>query len=402
MLAERWSWSFPSVISNTQSAFVSGWLLVENVLMATKLVREYNWKNISKRCMLKVDLKKAFDSVNWFFIILILRNLGFPSSFLNLIHQCISTTQFSVTINDELCGYLKDTRGLHGFSISLPICPCYGSFLTNAKQGVCLRSYRLSSICFKPFGLASCLWRWRHDLLWWTLCLPPKYLSHSRAIFYLVWALHEPKQNWALFCWTNHDETIELTDLVSLSVHFRLDTWVYPYAQEAKDLRLQTTPWLTQIAIDFLVLDSSIFCGRRQLISSVIYGTLNFWLSRFILPKGCIKHVESLWCRFLWYGNITSRAAARISWENFCLPRSEGGFGLRDVQLWNKTLLLKLIWLLHDENVSLWIYGVSNIGYKRRVSGALRNLRKDLRSGNLFSNFVVSISGSWGVKSGMA
>ena len=80
--------------------------------MATELVRGYNWKNISKRCMLKVDLKKAFDSVNWSFIILILRTLGFPSSFVNLIHQCISTTRFSVAINGELCGYFKGTRGL--------------------------------------------------------------------------------------------------------------------------------------------------------------------------------------------------------------------------------------------------------------------------------------------------
>ncbi|KAG2328833.1 hypothetical protein Bca52824_000013 [Brassica carinata] len=39
------------------------------------------------------------------------------------------------------------------------------------------------------------------------------------------------------------------------------------------------------------------FAGRRQLISSVIYGTINFWTSAFIIPKGCIKKIEGL-CSF--------------------------------------------------------------------------------------------------------
>lgn len=80
--------------------------------MATELVQGYNWKNISKRSMLKVDLKKTFDSINWAFIMLILQVLGFPPSFVNLIYQCISTTRFSVAVNGEFCGYFKRARGL--------------------------------------------------------------------------------------------------------------------------------------------------------------------------------------------------------------------------------------------------------------------------------------------------
>lgn len=31
------------------------------------------------------------------------------------------------------------------------------------------------------------------------------------------------------------------------------------------------------------------FAGRTQLIASVISGTVTFWISAFVLPKGCIK-----------------------------------------------------------------------------------------------------------------
>ena len=97
------------------------------------------------------------------------------------------------------------------------------------------------------------------------------------------------------------------------------------------------------------------FTGRRELIGSVIYGTLNFWFSSFILPKECLKQVESLCSRFLWNGNINSRAAARVSWSNCCLSKSEGGLGLRDFHTWNKTLCLKLVWFIFTENESLWV-----------------------------------------------
>ena len=80
--------------------------------MATELVQGYNWKNITKRSILKVDLKKAFDSINWSFIFLILRALCFPDSYINLISQCITTTRFSVAVNGELGGYFKGARGL--------------------------------------------------------------------------------------------------------------------------------------------------------------------------------------------------------------------------------------------------------------------------------------------------
>lgn len=112
LLANRIKSALPELISPAQSAFVPGRLLVENVLLATELVAGYKWNDISKRCMLKVDLQKAFDSVNWDFIQNTLEALGFPTHFRKLIAQCITTTRFSVSINGELCGYFKGTKGL--------------------------------------------------------------------------------------------------------------------------------------------------------------------------------------------------------------------------------------------------------------------------------------------------
>lgn len=100
------------LITTSQSAFVHGRLLVENVLLATEFVSGYNWKKISKRCMLKVDLQKDFNTLEWDFILYTLEVLDFPLVFRNMIKKCLTTTRFSVANNGESCGYFKGMRGI--------------------------------------------------------------------------------------------------------------------------------------------------------------------------------------------------------------------------------------------------------------------------------------------------
>lgn len=102
----------PRVISQAQSAFMPSHLLAENVLLATDLVKGYSNSNSEPKAMLKVDLKKAFDSVRWDFIIGIIRALSIPETFINWIYQCISTATFSVSINGASAGFFNSTRGI--------------------------------------------------------------------------------------------------------------------------------------------------------------------------------------------------------------------------------------------------------------------------------------------------
>lgn len=53
---------------------------MENAFLAIELINGYNWKTISKRVMLKIDMRKAFDSVNWYFVILTMHAMNFPAS----------------------------------------------------------------------------------------------------------------------------------------------------------------------------------------------------------------------------------------------------------------------------------------------------------------------------------
>lgn len=97
------------------------------------------------------------------------------------------------------------------------------------------------------------------------------------------------------------------------------------------------------------------YAGRLQLLSSVITGTVNLWMTTFILPKGCLKKIESLCSRFLWSWNIDNRATTKVAWTTVCLPKKEGGLGLRRFCEWNKVLCLRFIWLMFSTTNSLWV-----------------------------------------------
>ena len=41
-----------------------------------------------------------------------------------------------------------------------------------------------------------------------------------------------------------------------------------------------------------------------------------------------------------------SYRGAKVAWENVCLPKREGGLGIKDVDSWNKAATLKHLWHL--------------------------------------------------------
>lgn len=69
---------------------------------------------------MKIDLAKAFDSVNWSFLLTTLRALHIPDQFVRWIELCVCTPSFSVQVNGELVGFFQSKRGLRQGCALLP------------------------------------------------------------------------------------------------------------------------------------------------------------------------------------------------------------------------------------------------------------------------------------------
>jgi len=66
-----------------------------------------------KGVVLKIDLSKAYDRVNWIYLRLLLTHLGFGFSFINWVMSCIFSVSFVVLINGVATPFFQAERGLH-------------------------------------------------------------------------------------------------------------------------------------------------------------------------------------------------------------------------------------------------------------------------------------------------
>ena len=102
----------PDIIVENQGGFVHGRSIVHNIMVIQDLVKHYGRKNVQPGCLLKIDLQKAYDTVNWSFLQEMLLHLEFPAHFIQLVMHCVSTPMYSLMINGSLEGYFKAERGL--------------------------------------------------------------------------------------------------------------------------------------------------------------------------------------------------------------------------------------------------------------------------------------------------
>lgn len=74
----------------------------------------------------------------------------------------------------------------------------------------------------------------------------------------------------------------------------------------------------------------------------------------------CLEKIESLCSAFLWSGSPTQTHKAKVSWDDLCVPKAEGGLGVRKLRESNRVFALKLIWRLFTQPSSLWVCWVKH------------------------------------------
>ncbi|GKD13979.1 aspartic peptidase, partial [Tanacetum coccineum] len=100
------------VVNDNQSAFVPGRRISDNILITQELMHNYHRDRGPPRCAFKVDIQKAYDTVDWCFLEHILKCFGFHPIMTKWIMACVTSTSFSLSIIGNIHGYFKGKRVL--------------------------------------------------------------------------------------------------------------------------------------------------------------------------------------------------------------------------------------------------------------------------------------------------
>jgi hypothetical protein len=110
---------------------------------------------------IKIDMEKAFDRMEWAFLLAILSKLGFHPTWINWIRLCITSPSFSILLNGSPYGHFKPGRGLRQGDPLSPFLFILGSevisrlFLRQESRGL-LSGIKIAKNCMHNLSSSFC------------------------------------------------------------------------------------------------------------------------------------------------------------------------------------------------------------------------------------------------------
>ena len=110
VLAERMKTVMVKLISREQRTFIKGRSILDGVLIANEMVDFI--MSAKKSLVFKVDFEKAYDSVEWSFLLDGLKSMGFGKKWRGWIEACLKSSTISILINGASTNEFPIERGL--------------------------------------------------------------------------------------------------------------------------------------------------------------------------------------------------------------------------------------------------------------------------------------------------
>nr|XP_016481281.1 PREDICTED: uncharacterized protein LOC107802323 [Nicotiana tabacum] len=261
-----------------------------------------------------LDIEKAFEKLNWQYLISILWQMRFGEKWIEWIRYSFTTVKYSVLVNRSPVGFFSPKRGIRqGDPISpfLFILAMEGlsRMLKKAKQMQWLQGFDVG----RNSGLT---------------------VSVSHLLF---------ADDTLIFCGADKSQvqflnlTLMLFEAVS-GLHINMSKSII---------------YLVNVVPELEELADIIYCNIGSFPTSYLG-----------LPLGASRRSTEIWNAviekfekrrsFLWEGNSSSYKFHLVKWAKVTLPKTLGGLGVKDLALHNKSMLMKWHWRYNQEDAGLW------------------------------------------------
>ncbi|XP_073066025.1 uncharacterized protein [Primulina eburnea] len=364
-------------VSENQSAFIQGRQITDCCLIANEVVEEYRRKK-KKRWVLKIDLEKAYDNVDWRFMDFVLRKKGFGVKWRKWMKGCVSNVSYSILINGRPRGKFRGGRGLRQGD---PLSP----FLFNLVIDGMGRLIDMARAANEVRGLV--VGRDKMEVTHIQFADDTLFLIQSATDLLVVVELLKffctksgLKINFEKSSLLGLNRLDDEVDALAAAIGCKKDQWPIKYlglplGGDPKKLEFWT-PVISKMSTKLGAWKKAFLSrgARLVLIKSVLNAMPTYYMSIFKVPNKVEKQLEALMRNFLWDGADGETHNHVVNWNQVCKPRDRGGLGLENIRLRNRALLGKWWWRCATERNSLWkkvvgsIYGFHENGWDVRVA----------------------------------
>ncbi|GKC68524.1 putative RNA-directed DNA polymerase, eukaryota, reverse transcriptase zinc-binding domain protein [Tanacetum coccineum] len=331
ILANRLSMVIGSCVSSKQSTFIKGRNILDGPLILNEVMAWY--RKCKKQLMIfKVDFEKAFDSLSWDFLDLVIDKLGFSSKWRFWIQDCLRHARAFILVNGSPTVEFEISRGLRQGD---PLSPFLFILAMEGLHSLICKAIHLGIYTGAHVGdnnLILSYLIYADDVIFigeWSSSNAHNLLCILRC-FYLVSGLKINIHKSSIFGVCVSDDSVSNMAKVLGCGAFKLP------------LKYLGVPVGCNMAR----------CHNWDAIVQKFSSKLTHWNARLLFVGGRLSLIKTV---------LGVKKMVWVRWNSCMASKQKGGLGIGSIHALNVGLLFKWIWRFLSQSSDLWISVIKEI-----------------------------------------